>query len=66
MSDFHASSKWQETLRSHPFIPKRIEALRLFARSELYFDLSGKALPAGEKLLNRSELDRRVNQIVRP
>ena len=43
ISEFHGASTWQEALRSHPMIPKRIEALRLFARSALYYDLSGKA-----------------------
>lgn len=66
MADFHGASKWQESMSSHPFIPKRIEALRLFARSELYYDVAGKPRPAGVELLSRSELDRRVNHIVRP
>jgi Zn-dependent protease with chaperone function len=66
MSDFHGASKFEEMLSTHPYLPKRIHALRLFARSELYYDLSGKEPPEGTELLNRPELDRRVNQIVRP
>jgi predicted Zn-dependent protease len=66
MQEFHSASKWWEVFYTHPMIPKRIEALRLFARSELYYELSGKAYLVDEDLLSRSELDRRVNQIVKP
>ncbi|HEX6508339.1 MAG TPA: M48 family metallopeptidase, partial [Chloroflexota bacterium] len=61
MSDFHGASKWQEVLLTHPLLPKRIEALRLFARSELYYDLAGQPAPAGVDLLTRAELDRLTN-----
>jgi Zn-dependent protease with chaperone function len=57
---------WQQAFSTHPLIPKRIEALRLFAESELYYSLSGKAPPPGARLLEREELDRRVNAIVKP
>jgi Zn-dependent protease with chaperone function len=66
IQDFHGASPWRQLLMTHPLIPKRIEALRLFARSELYYDLSGKPRPAEVALLSRAELDRRVNQIVKP
>jgi Zn-dependent protease with chaperone function len=66
VQEFHGVSGWQQLLITHPLIPKRIEALRLFAQSELYHDLTGKLPPAGAELLTREELDRRVNQIVKP
>lgn len=66
VQEYHGASAWQEILTTHPLIPKRIEALRLFAQSELYFDLSGQTPPAGTKVLRREELDRRVNEIVKP
>jgi len=66
VSEYHGASKWQQMLYTHPPIARRIEALRLFARSELYYDLSGKEPPAGVALLDRHDLDRRVNQIVKP
>jgi len=47
-------------------IPKRIEAIRLFARSELYYDLTGQPAPTGVELLTQVELDRLTNQIVKP
>jgi Zn-dependent protease with chaperone function len=56
----------QELSATHPLIPKRIKALRLFARSELYYKLMGKARPAGQQLLTREELNRRVELIVKP
>jgi Zn-dependent protease with chaperone function len=66
MSEYHSLSAWQQMFSSHPLIPKRIEALRLFARSELYHDLSGTPVPLDTTLLSREELDRRVSQIVKP
>ena len=53
---FHeASNKFNELLASHPQIPKRIEALRLFANSELYYSLSGKPKPTDEVLLTQGK-----------
>lgn len=66
MGEFHSSSSWQQLFYSHPLIPKRIEALRLFARSELFFELSGRPVPPGTAMLTRPELDRRVADLVKP
>jgi Zn-dependent protease with chaperone function len=66
MQEYHGASSWQQHFMTHPIIPKRIEALRLFARSQLYYDLSGKIPPPGEELLSREELDRETNRIVKP
>lgn len=64
--DYHGVSRWQQLLTTHPLIPKRIQAMRLFARSELYFELTGKPAPPGVRLLDRGELDRQVNEFVKP
>ena len=64
--DFHRLGQFQALFATHPMIPKRIAALRLFARSELYYSLVGQAPPAGLELLSRAELDRRVSQVVKP
>lgn len=66
MEEYHGMSGWQQLYTTHPLIPKRIEALRLFAQSEIYHDLTGRPRPADGSLLGQDELDRRVNQIVRP
>jgi Zn-dependent protease with chaperone function len=66
VQDYHTLSKIQEFTSTHPLIPKRIEALRLFANSEPYYTLSGKPKPEGKTLLSREELNRRVSQIVQP
>ena len=66
MADYHGASGWQQIFITHPLIPKRIEALRLFARSEIYYDLKGEEPPPGTDLLNQIDLDRLTNQIVKP
>jgi Zn-dependent protease with chaperone function len=66
MSAYYKMGQMRELFRSHPIAPKRIAALRLFARSELYYTLSGKEPPAHERLLNQEELDRQVSQVIKP
>jgi hypothetical protein len=66
MQDFHNLSGFEQMFTTHPLIPKRIEALRLFANSELYYELSRKSRPIDRSLLGREELDRQVNEIVKP
>lgn len=65
--DFHGIAAFLGELgASHPMIPKRIAALRLFADSELYYSVSGKPRPKGKILLSQEELNRQVNRIVQP
>ncbi len=66
VQEYHSFSKLQELTATHPLIPKRIEALRLFSNSEVYYTLSGKPRPEGKLLLSREELNRQVSQIVQP
>jgi hypothetical protein len=63
---YHGLSQFNEWFESHPMIPKRIEALRLFAHSQLYYHLSGKPAPADSPLYTQQELNWRVGQLIRP
>ncbi len=63
---YHNLAQFRELFASHPMIPKRIEALRLFADSELFYTLSGRKRPAGRALLSQDEPNRRVGRIVKP
>ena len=54
----------RELFYTHPLIVKRIKALELFARSELYYDLAGLPRPAGP-LLDRAALERETAAIVK-
>lgn len=66
IEEFHGSARFQELFSTHPLLPKRILALRLFANSEIYYSLSGKPKPEGTRLLSREELNRRVSEIIKP
>lgn len=66
MEEFHNMGMVQELLASHPMIARRVEALRMFANSELYYTLAGKPFPQDRVLLTREQLDRQVNEIVKP
>lgn len=57
---------FNQLFATHPDIPKRIEALELFADSEIYYHLSGKSKPAGKTLLTQEELDKQVRQLIKP
>lgn len=49
-----------EAFASHPYLPKRIEALRIFAASELYRD----AASLGEGGLSMEEVDERTSRVI--
>lgn len=51
--------RFSELLASHPYLPKRVEALRLFAKSAYYRTLIGQT--GGEPL---DEIDRQVDEII--
>ncbi len=64
MAMFHNPENQRLGIESQLSIPKRIKALRLFANSQLYYQLLEQPQPSGNNLLNREELDRQVNVIV--
>jgi Zn-dependent protease with chaperone function len=57
---------FQNLLASHPMIPQRIEALRLFARSDMYFRLTRQTPPPGCRPLSDRELAKRTAAMVKP
>ena len=48
---------------NHPMTPKRIEALDLFANSELYYEMMGLSAPA--EALSAAALEKQIEKIVR-
>ena len=50
-----------ELFASHPYLPKRIEAMRVFGESELY----RRAIGAGEDGLTMEQVDDRTHEIIR-
>jgi Zn-dependent protease with chaperone function len=53
--------RFAELFRSHPYVPKRVQALRLFATSALYALASGEDT-AGKPSL--TEIDPQVSQLI--
>jgi Zn-dependent protease with chaperone function len=53
--------KYAELLSTHPYIPKRVEALRVFAESRLYRERAA-GLAGG---LDKATVDARVSQIIK-
>ncbi len=54
----------RELFYTHPLITKRIKALELFARSELYYDLTGLERPTSP-LLDRRSLEEQTQELVK-
>lgn len=54
--------KFSELSLSHPLIPKRMKALDLFAKSEVYAEAIGQ--PKSSTMLTRAELDRETEKIL--
>lgn len=63
--DVHYIGTYKEFFMSHPLIPKRIEALELFSRSEMYYRVTGKPKPERVVLFTDEQLDNRVNQVMK-
>ncbi len=53
--------RYGELFRSHPYIPKRVAALKLFAGSELYARVLGES-PAGKPSV--AEVDKQVSDLI--
>jgi Zn-dependent protease with chaperone function len=53
--------RWAELFRSHPYVPKRVQALRLFADSAMYAQITGKD-PTGKASL--TEIDKQVADLI--
>ncbi len=53
--------RYAEVFRSHPYVPKRVQALRLFAESALYAKLKGED-PTGKP--SHSEVDKAVGNLI--
>jgi Zn-dependent protease with chaperone function len=53
--------RFAEMFRSHPYVPKRVQALRLFADSALYAQVTGQD-PTGKPNLN--DIDKQVTDLI--
>jgi Zn-dependent protease with chaperone function len=53
--------RYAELFRSHPYVPKRVQALRLFAESALYASITGKD-PTGKPSL--PDVDKQVADLI--
>jgi Zn-dependent protease with chaperone function len=53
--------RYAELFRSHPYVPKRVQALRLFAESELFARVAGKD-PVGKPSL--PDVDNQVSELI--
>ena len=53
--------RYAELFRSHPYVPKRVQALRLFAGSALYASVTGQD-PAGKPSL--PDVDKQVSDLI--
>jgi Zn-dependent protease with chaperone function len=53
--------RYAELFRSHPYVPKRVQALRLFADSALYAQLTGQDLTGK---LSLPDVDKEVGKLI--
>jgi Zn-dependent protease with chaperone function len=53
--------RYAELFRSHPYVPKRVQALRLFADSALYAQITGQD-PTGKPSL--TDIDKQVGDLI--
>jgi len=53
-----------ELMQTHPYLPKRVAALRLFARTHYYRGLVGAPIDAAHPALSKEECDAQVADII--
>ncbi len=53
-----------ELFRSHPYLPKRVQALRVFAESSFYRKYTGATTKAGAESLSAEDVDNQVAEIM--
>jgi Zn-dependent protease with chaperone function len=53
--------RYGELFRSHPYVPKRVQALRLFANSALYAQVSGQD-PTGKPSID--DVDKQIAELI--
>jgi Zn-dependent protease with chaperone function len=53
--------RYAELFRSHPYLPKRVQALRVFAESAFYQHITGTTTEDG---LSADEVDAKVSEIL--
>ena len=53
-----------ELMQTHPYLPKRVAALRLFARTHYYRGLVGAPIDAANPALSKEECDAQVADII--
>jgi hypothetical protein len=56
--------RFRELFMSHPIIPKRIEALDLFSRSQLYYRAICKPFSEGDELISDAALEKQTEAII--
>jgi len=54
--------RYLEAMASHPYLPKRIEALRVFSKSQLYLEAIGD--PEADRGLSMEDVDRRTAAVL--
>ena len=56
--------RFDELMQTHPYLPKRVAALRLFARTHYYRGLVGAPIDATNPALSKEECDAQVADII--
>lgn len=54
-----------ELTQTHPYLPKRVQALRIFAQSTVYRSMQGQATSEAEPGLSREECDMKVRELLK-
>ena len=62
--DDHIAGNLVEFSDSHPIIFKRLQALKLFANSQIYFQVTNKKPPQGQHLYSTPELNKKIDSLI--
>lgn len=63
--DNHNIGSYNQFFQTHPLIPKRIKALEYFAKSEMYYSLTGKEKLENKTLYSNEHLNSLVSELLK-
>lgn len=61
----HKVGAIREYFRDHPLIPKRLKALKIFSKSEMFYRITGRPISPSDNLLSDEALKRQTDEIIK-
>lgn len=61
----HKVGAIKEYFLDHPLIPKRLKALEVFSKSEMFYRITGRTISPSDNLIGDTALNNQINEIIK-